>query len=192
MQEYKRTKDPQYFHKVLARVDLLIGKMIWQERRKYRSLQMVPNQDLYHTSIIALHEALNKFDIRRSNIHSFPRFLQGYMRNGFLPIMKQYDRNIACGTDAVIFEDVKKSCEIAKAQKRWYNAKIIVAAAVDAINKRDKIPDKQWEAFWMRYADGATYAETAKKLGGNAKSIEKSVRKIRNKIKAQVKRMKSI
>ena len=45
MKEYQRTQEPQYFHKVLARVDLLIAKMIWQERRKYKELQMVSNQN---------------------------------------------------------------------------------------------------------------------------------------------------
>ncbi len=192
IKEYQITKEPQYFHKVLARVDLLIAKMIWQERRKSKALQMVSNQDLYHTSIIALHEALVRFDIKRSSIHSFPRLLQGYMRNNFLPIIRQYDRAIACGTDAVLFEDIKRSCEIAKTQKNWYMAKIIVSTAVEAIKKHEKVSNKQWKAFWMRYEKGATYSEIADKLGGNAKSVEKMVRTLRNKVKDQIRRLRSI
>lgn len=192
IKEYQRTKEPQYFHKVLARVDLLIAKMIWQERRKCKALQMVSNQDLYHTSIIALHEALMHFDIRRSSIHSFPRLLQGYMRNNFLPIIRQYERAIACGIDAALFEDTKRSCEIAQTQKRWYMAKIIVSTAVEAIKKQDKVSDKQWKAFWMRYEKDASYADIAKKLGGNEKSVEKAVRIVRNRVKDQIRRLGSI
>lgn len=188
MKEYQRTHEPQYFHKVLARLDLLMAKMIWQERKRYKSLQMVSNRDLYHTSIISMHEALLKFDFRKSNIYSFPRFLQGYIRSHMRPIIRQYDMLIPCGIVAAPFENVNRSCEIARRQKERLLRKHIISVAIAEMKSSTRIPKEHWGAFTMRHEEDRSYEEIAVTQGRSKEAVRKQTERLVKRIKRRVER----
>jgi RNA polymerase sigma factor (sigma-70 family) len=163
MREFQRTREPWYWHKVLARVNKLMMKMIWQERKRYKELEEVENQDLYQIAVIALYDALLKFDFKKGSLHYFPRYLQGYIRNGIKVVIREQRRYVPCGISAALFEDYKQSCETARVQKEWIIKRFIVAQVVEGMIKQGKLKREHWDMFVMRYEMDMTYKEIAEK-----------------------------
>jgi len=80
LKQYKEKQDSIVFSKILLLIDALIIRMINQLRYKWDYLKRIESTELYNCSIIALHDACCRFEIRnKKSIYSFPIFLKTYI-----------------------------------------------------------------------------------------------------------------
>lgn len=192
MKEYQRTQAPEFYHRVIFRVSKLMIRMIWQEKRRHPELMCVKNQELYHIAIIALHDAILKFDFNKATLYAFPSFLQGYFRNNLQPIIREERRCVPSGIEATTFENEAQSCEIAYRQKEWLTTKIMLDMAIEKVRKRYRMPEVQWKAFKLRYENGWTYEKIAKEVGRSKNRVKQWVDRISDRIRVQIGNFKKI
>ena len=171
--EYKRTGDPRDFERIIAKITKLILRMIWQERKKYTELDNIRILELFDASLIALDRAVKGFDVNKSSMYSFPRYLQGHIKEELKKYTRQERKYVSCGLVSVLFEDKKKSYEQAQDQKDWLLTGIDIGMALDDMIKNKKIPGNGKELFKMRYREELTYKEMVEKAGGTEEGMRK-------------------
>ncbi len=182
IEEYKYNQKPELIKCIMSALSKLIIKMINQEISRYKVLQDMEKQELYNTAFISLHHAMLKFDVSKSTIYSFPRYLQGYIKRDLKKIVDSESELICCGIEGIEFMPEETACTSqAYRAKRLISMKIELKKAMDEMVQTGKVSAKNIRAFEMRHIEGRTYKEIAEKMPGKtAEGIESSIRRIMN------------
>jgi hypothetical protein len=187
IKKYQETLDVQMWHNVFSKLGLLILRMIWQERRKYRKeLRGVKNQELYHISYICLGEAMRKFDTVNFPLYTFPRFLQRHIQKEVRKLVADRKKYLNCGLTAAAFRTGKTGAEKAEDIREGLINRIEVKDAMAYIVKRYKIPEIQLKAFYL-WCEGKTYQKIAEQSGRSKARVHVWVKRIIGRLKNRIK-----
>ena len=193
IEEYKRTRDVQQIFWAMSGLSKLIIKMLLQEVKRYKILQDVEMQELYHISFICLHHAMLKFDISRSTIYSFPRFLQGYIRGELKKIIRDRTRLVCCGIEATSFENKDNRCyQNAERSKSLLIVRLSIEDTIGKLVKEGKINKVDLELFKLRCIKGYPYRDIAELVGRTEKGVECRIRRMIDKIRSKLKYFKKV
>jgi RNA polymerase sigma factor (sigma-70 family) len=146
--EYGKTKNNIIFNKILLLMDKLIFKMLYRIINKYKELQNVDSNDLYHTAIIVLEYVAGKYKI--INDKSIFYFYQYY--NGYL--IKRLLRDYKLNSNIV---DIDNNIDTYYSVSRVYN-KIYYDDLVYLLENSDINSDIKMVLLY-RYRDNLTYKE---------------------------------
>jgi len=181
IEEYRRNQKPETMKCVMSSISKLIIKMLNQEVHKYAVLQNMEMQELYNASFISLHHAMLKFDVSKSTIHSFPRYLQGYIKRDLKKMVDSESELLCCGMG---FIPEGTACTTqARRAKRLILMKAELKKAMDEMVQAGKVSAENMRAFELRHIEGCTYDEIAGKTAGKtADGVESTIRGIINRL----------
>jgi RNA polymerase sigma factor (sigma-70 family) len=193
IEEYKRTRDAQQIFWAMSSLSKLIIKMLLQEVKRYNVLQDMEMQELYNASFICLHHAMIKFDISRSTIYCFPRFLQGYIRGELKKIIRDRTRMVCCGIEATSFENIDNRCyQNAERSKSLLIVRLSIEDTIVKLAKEGKINKVDLELFKLRCIKGYPYKDIAELSGRTEKGVECRIRRMIDKIRSRLKYFKKV
>lgn len=188
IEEYKCTQKPEIIEEALVSLSKLIIRMMNQEINRYKVLQAMDKQELYNTAFISLHHAMLKFDVSKSSIHSFPRYLQGYIKRDLKKIVDSESELICCGIAGAEFmpEPVIHTAQTDRNKKLVLMRLALKEAIADMLVKRE-VSQIEIDTFNMRHIDGYSYKEIAEKVGNKTeKAVKCSVSRLLNKLKRKM------
>lgn len=79
----KGQEKKEYFFEILILVETLIKRQIGQLQRKVPHLNCYSVSDLFQSSVIALYQACDVFDVDKFKFTGFPIYVKGYIINEF-------------------------------------------------------------------------------------------------------------
>jgi RNA polymerase sigma factor (sigma-70 family) len=183
VRDFQKTGSTECFQNILVSIELLIVRMIHQERRKSSMLSRLDFKDLYQIGVVSLYEALAKFRIELSSIYSLPRYLQGYLKKNLWKFATDENKYVCCGTDIGTFEKHDNCYQTGEKQKEYKYRGWMVKDALQKLKESGKIGPEDEKMFNMRHYDGLRYKTIAEKAGRGEYCVKKRISRLRDKIK---------
>ena len=186
LERYKKDRDPKVIKTIMTILSKLILRMLHQEIRKYTALKHTDIPELYNASFICLHQAAIAFDVSKSSIYSFPRYLQGYIKKEVQRTIRWGIKYVQCELDGKKMNfDVPEETAIDKAQMDILK-KLDVREAMRSIVETGQVGKENMEMFKMKYVEGYGYREIADKKGLTFSTVEHRIRKAKGLFKHEL------
>ena len=190
--EYKKTRDPAYSRLVMSLLSKLILKMIHQGVRKYTLLKGMQLQELYHEAFICLHRAMLTFDVSKSSIYSFPRYLQGYIMRELEKEARVRGRMICCGVDAASFEtNDGRASHSADLMKRRLMIKMAVEDKMKELVETGEVRQADMDMFKMKVVEGMSMEAIVEATGMTIDTADHRIRRVLGKLQHSLRRLRS-
>jgi RNA polymerase sigma factor (sigma-70 family) len=185
IEKYKKTRDPQYSFRMMVVLSDLIFRMLHQEVKRYNILRGIEMQELYNASFICLHKAALKFDVSKSSLYSFPRYLQGYIKEEVKRVVRGKAELVCCGIAAAEFIPEEQHCTAkAKRAKLLMGLRLELKNAMQEMIETGEVQREVMEMFVMRHEEGYGYKEIAEKIGGKTpKAVKHRISRVLDKLK---------
>ena len=184
IERYRATRDTYSIHTTMEVLNKLILKMLHQEIRRYKALGLKDLPDLYNASYVCLHQAMIAFDVSKSSIYSFPRFLQGYIKREVEKYLRWGARYVVCGLSGEdIYPEEIGDEGASHVHQSTILKKIDVHDAMRGLVEEGTVVPESMAMFKMKYLEERTYQEIADESGY-------PMTLVRERIRAVVKHMK--
>ncbi|MDP8299175.1 MAG: hypothetical protein P9L88_04665 [Candidatus Tantalella remota] len=159
--KYRSTGDIYSIHSTMRVLSRLILRMLQQEIRRYKTLNQGDIPDLYNASYVCLHQAMKAFDISKSSLHSFPRFLQGYIKKEVGRKVRWEVRHISSGLTGEIMCPEEAAGVATYREQSAIMKKIDVQDAMRELVEEGKVKEESMTMFKLKYLRNYTYQEIA-------------------------------
>ena len=175
LERYRLTRDEYSIRTTMEILSKLILRMLHQEIRKYKDLHQSDIPELYNASFVCLHQAMIAFDVSKSSLFSFPRFLQGYIKKEVKRYLRWGTRYVQCGLDG---EEILPEREEGSNQQSVILKKLDVHDAMKYLVETEQITPENMVMFKMKYLESYTYQEVADELGYSFTTARERIRAV--------------
>lgn len=194
--EFKSSKDPAIFKKILVKVDRLLLQTIHRARRAKPYLKKVDLQDLYQIAVIGLYNALSKVKEDEEGSKLVYKIIR-YIGNEIAKFNKTTNRIVfprsiedvsfqvhLCSTDRA--QDLVHQIE----NKLTDNTRVYKNLEMEDIRDRflillkdEVLSYEEFGMFVMRFVDGMKYKDIAKQFSISYVTVSKKIEDTLNRIR---------
>jgi len=177
--KYHKTGKSQDFEMVLFCVDNLVVRLVRQLRRRYKFMEKVEINDIYHTAIVGLHDAVKKVN-PNEDPNKIPAIISSYIiaaiKQAYRYLSKEHKNELV---------DIEDCGRLVKGLEVEFKVSPYVMFDLDEFLKRGIITRLEYNTIRQSIYGEMTTAELARKEGVKQCSIS-------NRIKVAVLKMKRI